>query len=733
VVACTVRGGAPTDASPTDAAPADGTSGAGTHPDSAKQATAAAAFLESRHAIEGVRVKTFPTAKIRNVALVGHGGSGKTTLVEALCFTAGAIPRMGRVEDGNTVTDFDPEEQRRGISVSLAVAPVEFDDHKINLLDTPGYADFVGDVVAALHAADIAVFVVSAVEGVEVQTEIAWKLAEQRGLPRAVFVNKLDRERASFERTLDELKAKFGAGVAPLQLPIGQEGTLSGVIDLLNDVAITYDANGKGTEGPIPTEMEAEEHSVHDALVEGIVIADDDLMERYLADERLEYGELAKTLAAGVAQGSVFPVLCGSGSKLIGVDRLLKFLVEEAPAPSASASAGDGADAALVFKTIVDPYVGRVNLFKVLQGTVKHDEILANTRTKSDERLHQLSTLRGKEQETVNEVPAGDIAAVAKLTGTATGDVLATKGTQLDVEAFETPEPPLAIAIHPKSKGDEDKLATALHRLQDEDTVLRIERNAETHQTLLRGMGETHVSIALEKLARKFGVEVETEEVRVPYRETITGSAEAEGKLKKQTGGHGQFAVAWLRVEPLERGSGLEFDDKIVGGVIPRQYIPAVEKGIHETVEHGGALGFPVVDVKVTCFDGKHHPVDSSEMAFKTAASLGMKEALQKAGPMLLEPISELVIVVPEASQGDVMGDLNSKRGRIQGTAPIGNGEVEVSASVPTSEILRYAIDLRSMTGGRGRFTATFSHYDPVPSHLVDKIAAATKEAAAKS
>jgi elongation factor G len=671
-------------------------------------------------------LKTFPTAKIRNVALVGHGGSGKTTLVEAMCFTAGAIPRVGRVEDGNTVTDFDPEEQRRGISVSLAIAPIEYDGHKVNLLDAPGYADFVGDVVAALHAADIAVFVVSAVEGVEVQTEIAWKLAEARGIPRAIFLNKLDRERASFERSIDDLKAKFGAGIAPLQLPIGEEANLSGIVELLNDVAITYDGNGKGAEGKVPADMEAEEHSVHDALVEGIVVADDDLMERYLADEKIEYGELAKTLAAGVAQGTVFPVLCGSAAKLVGVDRLLKFLVEEAPAPQTT----DGADAALVFKTIVDPYVGRVNLFKVLQGTVKHDEVLANGRTRSDERIHQLFTLRGKDQDTVEEVAAGDIAAVAKLTDTATGDVLAVKGTEIEAAPLEIPEPALAVAIHPKSKGDEDKLATALHRLQDEDMALRIERNAETHQTLLHGMGETHLSIAIEKLSRKFGVEVETEEVRVPYRETVTGSADAEGKIKKQTGGHGQFAVAWLRVEPLERGAGLEFVDQIVGGVIPRQYIPAVEKGVHETVEHGGALGFPVVDVKVTCFDGKHHPVDSSEMAFKTAASVGMKDALQKAGPMLLEPISELVIVVPEANQGDVMGDLNSKRGRIQGTAPIGNGEVEVSASVPTSEILRYAIDLRSMTGGRGRFTATFSHYDPVPSHLVEKIAAAAKEAA---
>ncbi len=671
-------------------------------------------------------MKTFATPQIRNVALIGHGGSGKTTLTEALLFTAGAIPRMGRVEDGNTVADFDPEEHRRGISVSLSLAPVEYEGHKINILDTPGYADFIGDVVAAIHAADIAVFVVSAVEGVEVQTEIAWRLAAQRNIPRAIFVNKLDRERASFQRTLDDLKDKFGAGVAPLHLPIGEEATLSGVIELLNDVAITYDTSGGPSENPIPPEMEAEEHSVHDALVEGIVVGDDDLMERYLSDEKIAYDELAKTLAAGVAQGSVFPVLSGSATKLIGVDRLLKFLVEEAPAPSV----GTGSAGALVFKTIVDPYVGHVNLFKVLQGTISHDDVLTNQRTKTDERFHQLFTMRGKEQDNVSEVAAGDIGAVAKLAGTATGDALVAKGGELDVPALELPAPLLAVAIHPKSKGDEDKLANALHRLQEEDPVLHIERNAETHQTVLHGVGETHLSITIERLQRKFGVEVETEDVRVPYRETITGNAEAEGKIKKQTGGHGQFAVAWLRVEPQPRGGGIEFVDQIVGGVIPRQYIPAVEKGVHETVEHGGALGFPVVDVKVTCFDGKHHPVDSSEMAFKTAAAGGMRDALQKAGPLLLEPISELIVTVPEANQGDVMGDLNSKRGRIHGTSPSGNGEVEVSALVPTSEIMRYAIDLRSMTGGRGRFQASFSHYDPVPAHLVDKIAEAAKEAA---
>ena len=670
-------------------------------------------------------MKTFPTAKIRNVALVGHGGAGKTSLAEALLFNAGAIVRLGRVEDGSTVCDFDPEEQRRNISVSLALAPFELEDHKVNVLDAPGYADFVGDVAAAIQAADLALFVVSAVEGVEVQTEIAWKLAEQRGLPRAIFVNKLDRERASFSRTLDELKAKFGAGVAPLQLPIGEEAGLCGVIDLLNDVAVNYADNApKGTEGAVPDEMETEEHAVHDALVEGIVVGDDDLMERYLGDEQIDTSELARALAAGVASGTVFPVLCGSATKLVGIDRLAKFLVEEAPAPALDG----GQPGALVFKTIVDPYVGHVNLFKVLQGTVKHDDVLTNARSKADERMHQLFSMRGKEQDAVDEVAAGDIAAVAKLAHTATGDILAAKGASLDVDVLPAPEPLLAVAIRAKSKGDEDKLANALHRLQEEDPVLRIERNPETHQTVLRGMGETHLSIATEKLSRKFGVEVETDDVHVAYRETISGTSEAEGRLKKQSGGHGQFAVAWLRVEPKDRGAGNEFVDAIVGGVIPRNFIPAVEKGVGETEEHGGALGFPVVDVKVTCFDGKHHPVDSSEMAFKTAAAMGLRDALAKAGPVLLEPVSELVVIVPEASQGDIMGDLNGKRGRIQGSASLGGGEVEITAHVPTSEVLRYAIDLRSMTGGRGRFSISQSHYDPVPAHLVDKVVAGRKE-----
>ena len=665
-------------------------------------------------------MKTYPSAKIRNVALVGHGGSGKTTLAEALLHVAGATQRMGRVEDGTTVSDFDPEEHKRGISVGLSVLPFEYEGHKINLLDCPGYADFVGDVVAAVRVADLALFVISAVDGVEVQAEIAWKLAEAAGIPRAFFVNKLDRDRASFARTMDELKAKFGAGVAPLQLPIGEEADLSGVVDLLSDTAYTYAEGARtGTVGEVPESLADQEHAVHDALIEGIVVGDDDLMERYLGDERIEYPELAGALAQGIASGTVFPVLCGSATRMVGVDRLAHFLVEEAPAPAVTA---EGPPATFVFKTIADPYVGRVNVFKVHSGSVRPDAVLTNGRTMTDERLHQLFTLRGKEQEPASEVPAGDIAAVAKLTDVSTGDVLAQRGADVSVEPFDPPQPVLPTAIRPKSKADEDKLANALHKLQEEDTVIRIERNSETHQTLLWGMGETHLSIALEKLSRKYGVEVEQEEVKVAYRETVSGKAEAEGKYKKQTGGHGQFGVAFLRVEPLERGAGFEFSDAIVGGAIPRQFIPAVQKGIEETMQQAGVYGYPVVDVKVTCYDGKYHPVDSSEMSFKMAGSIGFKEAMAKAAPVLLEPISLLSVTVPLEYQGDIMGDLNSRRGRMQGTEAGADGEQTIIALVPTSEIMRYAIDLRSITGGRGRFTVEHDHYDVLPANLLDRI-----------
>jgi elongation factor G len=680
-------------------------------------------------------VGNVPSGKIRNVALVGHGGSGKTSLAEALLFSTGAIARPGRTEDGTTVCDYEPEEHKHGISISLALAPVEVGDMRINVIDTPGYADFVNEVSAALSVADLAIVVVSAVEGVEVQTEVAWRLAERLKLPRLIFVNKLDRERADFERTLEQLRSLFGAGIAPLELPIGHEASFRGVADLLTDTAITYET-GKAVTGSIPDEMEEFEHRVHEALVEGIVVADDDLMERYLEGDVPSPQELEATLAHGVASGSVFPVVCGSATKQVAIDRLAAFISEIGPSPldrpATIVQAGDsttevavdpsGPPLARVFKTIADPYVGRISLLHVLSGTLKPDSVLVNSRTRSEVKLHSLQMLRGKESTPVTEAQAGDIVAVPKLTDVQTGDTLAPKNMPVHAEGHVIAPPLLSIALKPRAKGDEDKLMTALHRLQEEDGALTVRREDETHQTVLSGMGDTHLQIACERLHRKYGVDVEIELVKVPYRETISHQAEAEGKYKKQTGGHGQYGVCNLRIEPLDRGTGFEFVDAVVGGAIPRQFIAAVEKGLQEAMSSGGAFGFPVVDVRVTCFDGKYHSVDSSEMSFKMAASLGFREALHAAGPVLLEPVSRVEVTVPSAYQGDVLGDLNSRRGRVLGTDS-GEGDNQVVlALVPTSELTRYATDLRSVTGGRGRFTVAHERYDVVPQQIAERL-----------
>jgi elongation factor G len=680
-------------------------------------------------------VKRYATDHIRNVALVGHGGSGKTSLAEALLHRSGAINRLGRVEDGTTVSDYDPEEQRRSISLSLSMAPFEWRDHKINLVDTPGYADFVGDVAAALRVADLAVFVVSAVDGVEVQTEAIWKMAADLGLPRMVFLNKLDRERSSFDTTLDQLRERLGAGIAPLELPIGEEAQFRGIADLLTDTAHIYEGGRPHTE-EIPEDLEARQHEVRDNLVEGIVVADDDMLERYLEGDVPDVEELERTLHDGIASATVFPVVIGSATREIGIDRLADFLVEIGPSPldrAVAVTAGDseveveanasGDPLAIVFKTIADPYVGQVSLFKVLSGALRPDDRLTNSRTGGDERLHGLLTVRGKDQEPASELVAGDMGAVAKLTGTATGDTLAPRGKPVVVPPIEQPEPNLAVAVVPKTQADEDKLAPALHRLQDEDPSLVVERIDETHQTLLKGTGETHLQITMEKLTRKFGANVETEPVRVPYRETITGAAKGvEGRHKKQTGGHGQFGVCVIDVEPLPRGTGFEFENHIVGGAISRGYIPAVQKGVEETMQSGGVHGYPVVDVKVTLIDGKEHSVDSSEMAFKVAGRLAFRAALAQADAVILEPISRLKVTVPVDQQGDIMGDLNARRGRVQGTEAGGDGTQTVIALVPTSEIQRYAIELRSLTGGRGRFRASHDHYDVLPGHLVNTV-----------
>ncbi len=679
---------------------------------------------------------SYPPSRIRNVALVGHNGAGKTTLAEALLAQAGVIPRPGRVEDGSTVCDAEPEEVKRHLSVSAAVAPFTVGDVKVNLLDTPGYADFFGEVRAACSVADLLVVVVSAVDGVEAQTEAAWELGAELGLPRLVFVNKLDRERASFDRVLAQLQERFGAGVAPLELPVGEEGAFRGIADLLTDQAIVYD-DGTSATVPIPEELAELEHRVREQLVEGIVVGDDALMERYLDGDVPSSEQLEATLAAGVAQGLVFPVVCGSAATGVGVDRLASLLAEIAPAPDARppavVRAGDataevacdpaGEPLAQVWKTVSDPYVGKISLVKVLSGRLTPDTVLVNTRSHHDERLHVLQQLRGRDTEPVGETQAGDLVAVPKLGNTVTGDTLAPKGTPVTASPAPTEPPVLAIAIRPRSKGDEYKLMTGLHRLQEEDPSLDVQRVEETHQTLLLGTGETHLAVTCERLHRKFGVDVETEDVLVPYRETITRPAQAEGKYKKQTGGHGQYGVATIRVEPLERGGGFEFVDQVVGGAIPRQYIPAVEKGVQEAMDQGGPHGFPVVDLRAICLDGKYHPVDSSEMSFKMAGALALREALSEAAVVVLEPISQVEVTVPVELQGDILGDLNARRGRVQGTDPLEGGRHRITALVPTAEMQRYAVDLRSLTGGRGRFRAVHDHYDVLPANLVDKVA----------
>ncbi len=692
-------------------------------------------------------MKHHPTERIRNVVLVGHSGAGTTTLAEALLARAGAVPRAGRVDDGTSLLDTEPESVKRKISLSLAFAPFEWqatdgNTYLVNLIDSPGYADFAGEVDAAFGVADLAVFVVSAVEGVEVQTEVLWRRAAQLGLPRMVFVNKEDKERADFHAVLDQLRASFGSGIAPLELPLGEAATLHGIADVLSEEAYEYEPGGKHHAEPMPADVADEEHQLHDALVEEIVSGDDEQLERYLSGDVPSVSELERTLAHEVLDCTEFPVLLGSALTGVGVDRLADFICELGPSPAdrpVTVEAGDqtvpvaadpaGKPLVHVFKTIADPFVGQLSVFKVMSGTVRADDHLTNSRTGADERLHGLFVLRGKEQTAVSEVGAGGIAAVAKLANTATGDTLAPKGTPVRVAREPFAVPQYGVAIVPRTQADDDKLGNALGRLQAEDPLLLVDRVEETHQTVLRGFGDTHVAVTLERLARKFGVNVDTTEVRVPYRETITGTAEAEGKVKKQTGGHGQFAIANLRVAPLPRGTGFEFVDAVVGGAIPRNYIPAVHKGIEETMVQGGVHGFPVVDVKVECYDGKYHSVDSSEMAFKTAAAQGFKDAIAAAGVVVLEPISLLRVVVPAAYQGDVMGDITARRGRVQGTDTADHGEQQVIALVPTSELGRYAVDLRSMTGGRGRFTMQHDHYDPLPPHLVDKAKATLPKA----
>lgn len=695
-------------------------------------------------------MKSYQPNQIRNVAVVGHGGAGKTMLTEALLLASGAINRMGKVEDGSATTDFEPEEAKRQHSVAIGLAPIEWEGHKINLIDCPGYPDYMGDVAGALRATDACLFVVSAVDGVEVQTELVWDLAEQMGLPRMIVINKLDRERASFQRTLDELTDKFGTKPFPLQMPVGEEGSFSGVVDLLQMKGFSYDQKApSGQAVDVPAELASQVDELRGRLIEAAAEGDDEMLEKYLEGAELTEKEIAAGMSIAVAAGTTAPVLVTSATHLIGVDLLAHAIVELVPPPTArppiTGTAGgtevsrqptpDEPLCAFVFKTVSDPFVGKISIFRVLSGHLRPDHHVWNTTQNRDERVAQVFALRGKHHDNVSEVVAGDIGAVAKLAHTHTGDTLCEESAKIVLPPIEFPAPVLSIAIEPKAKGEEDKLVQALARLHEEDPIIMGVRDAETHQTVLSGLGEAHLDVTMERMARKFHVEVNTLPMRIPYRETIKSKAQYLSKYVKQSGGRGQYAVAHLWVEPLPKGGGYEFNNKIVGGAIPGNFIPSVDKGVQGAMKEGALAGYPVIDVAVTLDDGKVHSVDSSDMAFQMAGSMGFKEACRLAGVTLLEPVMDVFIRVPDAMMGDIMGDVNAKRGKILGTEQDVRGYTAIHAAIPQAEMLRYAIDLRSMTGGRGAFRTEPSHYEEVPQHLQQKIVDAHKaelEAAGK-
>ena len=650
---------------------------------------------------------------IRNVVLVGHGGTGKTTLAEALL-------RLRGGGDGRGGTfDYEPEELEREHSLSLAVASFEWREHTINLIDTPGLPDAIGDAYAALSAADLAVFVVDASAGVQAQHDDLWKACEQVGLPRIVFLNKLDKERASFQPIVDELRQRYGKPLAPVHMPVGVERDFTAVIDLLHSVAVSK-VDGKRVKGPVPAEREAQAASNREHLVEAIVENDDQLLERYLEGEIPATEQLAEVFASGIASAGFFPVLCGSARMDIGVKLLADFIVEEGPAPDTS---GEGV-ALYVAKTLSDPYVGHINILRSLSGTLRQDDRLRVARTGAEVRMHYLVALQGKNQTPIEELPAGSICAVGKLDDVITGDLL-TDGTDVKLETVTPPEGYYRVAVQAASAGDDDKLSTALARISDEDPSLRVERDSETHQIVLRTYGPTHVDVTIARLERKFGVHVERVPLRLAYRETLRGSATGLGRHVKQSGGHGQYGICEIEVNPLPRGEGFRFENAIVGGVIPGTFIPSVEKGVRDAMAHGVLAGYPVVDVAVRLFDGKHHSVDSSQVAFEVAGSLAFRDAAAKAGVLLLEPMQEIEVTVPDDQTGTVMGDLSSRRGRIMGTEQAAAfGHTVVRATVPEAELLSYAGELRSLTSGAGKVVMRYSHHEEVPEQVTKQLIA---------
>jgi elongation factor G len=678
--------------------------------------------------------------RIRNVALVGHRGAGKTSVNEALLFEADAINRLGSVADGTTVSDAAPDEKAREMSISASLSSFRWDDRKINLIDTPGEPSFLADALAALRVCEGAVFVVNGVMGVEVTTDRLWQRAQGLGLARLIFVNMLDRERADFFRTLDSLKASFGQHVVATEIPIGSEHELEGVVDLVDMKAYRYEGAGRGgaTEVEIPEALRERAQEYREKLMDEVAEVSDELMERYLEGEEISHEETVGALKTGVTEGRIFPVTCGAATRNLGINRLLDAFVEDLPSPAkVGAIQVDGMTlepdeskdmVAFVFKTLADPFAGRLNLFRVYQGVMRHDSQVHNCRAHVKERVGQLLVPQGKDSEHADEFGPGDIGAVAKLKETRAGDVVSSKDAQIPLGMPEMPKPVMAFAIEAKAKGDEEKMGTALRRLQEEDPTIDFHRDPQTGEQIVAGLTQVHVEVIVERMRERFGTEVELHPPRVPYREMIKGSAKAHARYKKQTGGRGQFADCHIEIEPLGHEDDLDFVNAIKGGVIPGGFIPAVEKGVQEAMQAGVVAGYPVKGVRVRLFDGQHHSVDSSEMAFKIAGSMAFKDAMEHAQPALMEPIMTVAVLVPEDCVGDVIGDLNSRRGRPLGMEPKG-AVTEIRAEVPMAEMLEYAPDLRAITGGRGEYGMELARYEEVPGHVAQAVVASAREA----
>lgn len=682
-------------------------------------------------------MKDYRTENLRNLAIIGHGGSGKTSLTEAMLFNTGVLDRFGKVDEGNTATDFDPEEIKRKITISAATAPCDWKDVRINVIDTPGYFDFVGEVVAALKVSDSAVIAVDSVGGVEVGVEKAWDYVTEAGMPSIFFINKMDRENANFSKVLVQLREVFGNKIVPVEIPMGAESNFNGVIDLIDMKARVSEGN-KCVDKEIPAGFEDAIEEYRDMIIEAVAQTDEDLMEKYFSGEELTTDEIIKGFRAGVISGEVVPVLCGAALKNLGVVTLMNSVRKFMPSP-ADVAGTEGLNtktnereerkfdasapfSAQVYKTVADPFVGKISMFKVVSGTLTSDMEVFNANKEKKEKLGNLFLLRGKKQVIMDKLIAGDIAAIAKLQYTTTGDTICDPNSIIVYDQFNFPAPCLSMSIEPKSKGDEDKIGNGLTRLVEEDPTLKVEKNVETKQTLISGLGDQHLEVVTKKLANKFGVEVVLNDPKIPFRETIKKSAKAEGKHKKQSGGHGQYGHVWVEFEPILDGSeDFEFVDKVVGGVVPRQYIPAVEKGLRECLDEGVLAGFPVVNLRCTLYDGSFHPVDSAEMPFKIAAAQAYKKGIAMANPILLEPIYQVEVIVPDDYMGDIIGDLNKKRGRIMGMEPVGKMQ-KVTAEAPLSEMFKYATDLRSMTQARGNFSMSFSRYEEVPAQTAQKI-----------